>query len=99
MKEKMFTITPPLPLGRILATPMSLAALERAGIRPADLLKRLQHGHDGDLHPDDRLANLRARRFGLRVLSAYHLLTGDRIWIMTDGEPRHHTTIMLAEEY
>jgi hypothetical protein len=94
----MTSTTTPLPLGRIVATRGALAALERAQERPANLLRRHQHGDDGDLHPDDHLANLRALRLNQRVLSAYVLSTGDRIWIITEAD-RSMTTLLAPEEY
>jgi hypothetical protein len=92
------TTTTKLPLGRIVATPGALAALKRAQEHPATFLKRHQHGDDGDLHPDDKAANLRALRCGMRVLSAYVLGTGDRIWIITEAD-RSVTTLLTPEEY
>jgi hypothetical protein len=87
-----------LPLGRIVATPGALRALDEAQESAAALLKRHQHGDDGDLHPDDKLANLQALRAGMRVLSAYTLSTGERIWIITEAD-RSVTTLLTPEEY
>jgi len=94
----MTTTTTRLPLGRIVATRGAFAAVERAQERPANLLRRHQHGDDGELHPDDHLANLRALRLGQRVLSAYVLSTGERIWIITEAD-RSITTFLTPEEY
>jgi hypothetical protein len=40
----------------------------------------------------------RAVREGTRVFSAYELLDGTRIWIITEAD-RSATTILLPEEY
>ena len=50
------------------------------------------------LGAEDQLANLRAVREGTRVLSAYELSDGTRIWIITEAD-RSVTTILLPEEY
>lgn len=44
---------PRFPLGRILATPGALAALEQAGQNPAHYLARHHAGDWGDLDPED----------------------------------------------
>jgi hypothetical protein len=46
----------------------------------------------------DRKANDYALEHGLRVLSAYHLGTGVKIWIITESD-RSTTTTLLPEEY
>lgn len=85
-------------LGRIRATPAARAALVTAGVDPRSLLKRHAHGDWGCLHPFDADANELALRQGMRILSAYLLPTGDRIWIITDAD-RSTTTILIPEEY
>ena len=50
------------------------------------------------LGAEDHLANLRTAREGTRVFSAYELLDGTRIWIITEAD-RSVTTILLPEEY
>mgnify|MGYP003290371529 CR=1 FL=1 len=52
----------------------------------------------GSLGAEDQLANLQAVREGTRVFSAYELLDGTRIWIITEAN-RSATTILLPEEY
>jgi hypothetical protein len=94
----MNTTTPHLQLGRIVATPGALRPMQDAGIHPLRLLKRHAHGDWGDLHQNDIHANHRALRRGMRVLSAYVLDTGERIWIITEAN-RSATTLLLPEEY
>jgi hypothetical protein len=50
------------------------------------------------LAAQDQLANLEAVRDGTRVFSAYELLDGTCIWIITEAD-RSVTTILLPEEY
>jgi hypothetical protein len=49
-------------------------------------------------HKHDQKANEYAMEHGLRVLSAYTLRTGEKIWIITEVD-RSMTTILLPEEY
>lgn len=91
---------PAFDLGRLVATPAALAALEAAG-GPAvsrQLLRRHLAGDWGDVDPEDWAANERALRDGARLLSAYMLATGERLWILTEGD-RSATTILLPADY
>ena len=56
------------------------------------------NGDWGELSESDRQANEHALKHDLRVLSAYTLRTGERIWIITEGD-RSVTTILLPSEY
>jgi hypothetical protein len=84
--------------GQVCATPGALREMERAGISPALLLERHLSGDWGDLCPEDKAENGWALRRGLRILSAYTLSTGARIWIITEAD-RSATTSLLPEEY
>lgn len=86
------------PLGRLLATPGALAALERAAANPVGLIARHVTGDWGDLGAEDHEENERAVRDGSRILSAYQLPTGQRIWVITEAD-RSATTLLLPEEY
>jgi hypothetical protein len=59
---------------------------------------RHARGDWGDLSSEDKLANKRALEEGTRLLSAYHLKTGQKIWIITEWD-RSATTVLLPEEY
>ena len=91
-------------LGRIVATPGALAALEEAGQAPKQFLIRHQAGDWGDLDDEDRRANDRAiaheddpdRRD--RVLSSYRTRCGTKVWVITEWD-RSVTTLLLPEEY
>ncbi len=85
---------PRFPLGRVLATP---GALE-LGVDLFPLLRRHAHGDWGELGDDDRDANERALFSGGRLLSAYTLPGGRRLWIITEAD-RSSTTLLLPEEY
>ena len=89
---------PRFTLGKIVATPGAIAALKAAQLHPLKLLIRHAHGDWGDLHQFDLDANELALRQGLRILSAYVLSTGNRIWIITEAD-RSVTTLLTPEEY
>ena len=89
---------PLFPLGKVVATPAALAALEEAGQSPAEFLDRHVRGCWGDLDPEDWKANEDALRNGERLLSAYVLKTGERLWIITEHD-RSVTTCLLPSCY
>ena len=61
--------SPLFPLGRVVATPGALAALEKAGQQPLDFLARHVHGDWGDLCDEDRNENRLSLERGFRLLS------------------------------
>lgn len=86
-------------LGRVVATPAALDALERAGVLPQRLLWRHAMGDWGDISDDDKVRNERALIEGERILSAYDLpVTGERVWIITEWD-RSYTTVLLPDDY
>ena len=72
------------PLGRTVATPGALQALEAAGSDAAELLARHQRGDWGDVEDRDR--NNAAVFYGrARIVSCYPL--GDtHIWVITEAD-------------
>jgi hypothetical protein len=87
-----------LPLGQIVSTPGAIDALAKAGQDTAALLERHRHGDWGEVDCGDWTLNDRALIDGDRVLSAYRLKDGTKIWIITESD-RSVTTILLPEEY
>jgi hypothetical protein len=85
-------------LGRIVATPGALDALERCEQAAAELLHRHVVGDWGDLDEEDRAENELSVKKGFRLLSAYRLRDGTEIWIITEAD-RSSTTVLLPEEY
>jgi hypothetical protein len=86
------------PLGRLLATPGALEAMERAQENPVHLLARHATGDWGEVDAEDRATNDRALETGGRILSVYTLGTGEVIWIVTEAE-RSATTLLLPRDY
>ena len=94
---------PRFDVGRVLATPGALAALEASGQTPADFLDRHVQCDWGDVCKDDWAANDAALIDGGRILSAFKTLKGTKIWIITeatgDDGQREATTLLLPDEY
>ena len=86
------------PLGRIVATPGALDALQQAGHTAQEFLARHSAGDWGELSAEDRKENTFAVTRSLRLLSAYRLSTGVKIWLITEAD-RSATTVLLPEEY
>jgi hypothetical protein len=86
-------------LGRTVATPAALVALEEAGESALTYLTRHHHGDYGDLTYGDIRANESADKHGDRILSAYHLKTGQKIYVITDavgnGQHLRHAPVRL----
>jgi len=88
----------PIELGRTVATPGALAALEEAHQTHAEFLSRHEIGDWGEVCSEDWESNEAPVREETRLLSAYTLKTDVKIWIITEWD-RSVTTILLPEEY
>jgi len=86
------------PLGRVLATPGALEALERAGQSPAEFLCRHQQGDWGNCCEDDRRENDFSVPRRLRIFSVYYTVATEKLWVITEAD-RSTTTILLPSEY
>ena len=84
--------------GHVVATPGALAALQEAGESPILYLRRHLQSDWGKLCNEDWEENNRSLKKGYRLLSAYTLSTGERLWIITEAD-RSATTILLPDEY
>lgn len=97
------TVKPRFNCGVILATPGASEAFERNHQMPLEFLRRHLSGDWGDLCEEDRQANDQALVDGSRLLSAYKLEDGTKIWAITEavGENgrREATTFLLPSEY
>ncbi|MDE3075945.1 MAG: plasmid related protein [Chloroflexota bacterium] len=63
-----------------------------------DLLFRHVSGDWGELDEEDKAENELSLREGFRLLSAYTLRNGEKIWIITEAD-RSVTTLLLPDEY
>jgi hypothetical protein len=99
----MIELKPLFKLGQVVATPGALEALGKAGQQPWELLARHLRGQWGDLSDEDRRLNDEALKDGSRLLSAYALKTGQKVWVITEAADDHRsraaTTILLPDEY
>jgi hypothetical protein len=91
-------LLPRFPLGRVVATPGALRALEEANQNPSEFLERHQAGDWGELCEEDKDENEFSVRNGFRILSAYRIRNNVRIWVITEAD-RSATTFLLPHEY
>lgn len=85
-------------LGRVVATPGALKALEEAGQDPLEFLSRHIRGDWGEVCEEDHNENEFSLRKGFRLLSAYKTRLGVKLWIITEAD-RNVTTLLLPSEY
>ena len=85
-------------LGSLYITPGALEAFKTSGDDPIAYLVRHLTGDWGQLSAEDKAANEYAVTEGLRLLSAYALSNGVRVWIIIEAD-RSSTCILLPEEY
>ena len=85
-------------LGMLAATPGALEAMRQAEQQPSELLHRHLIGDWGDLDDADKRENVLSVKRGHRILSAYTLATGEKVWVITEAS-REATTILLPSEY
>jgi hypothetical protein len=85
-------------LGQIVSTPGALDALAKSNETAWSFLVRHLAGDWGDVCLEDREPNDEAVRDGSRILSAYTLKTGEKIWIITEAD-RSLSTLLLPSEY
>jgi hypothetical protein len=95
--------SPKFSLGQEVATPGALKAIHQAGQSALQLLARHVACDWGDLSDEDKRLNDEALKDGSRLLSAYVLRSGVRIWVITeaadDDGQRAVTTLLLPDEY
>lgn len=89
---------PLFPLGRCIATCGANDILEELGIHPLELIFRHQSGDWGTLAAEDKKANDDALIYGDRLLSAYYVAHGVKVWVITEAD-RSATTVLTPEEY
>jgi hypothetical protein len=96
-------IIPKFNPGILLSTRGATEAFETNGQTPFEFLQKHLAGNWGELCEEDRQANEQALVDGSRLLSAYRLNDGTKIWAITEavGENgrREATTFLLPSEY
>jgi hypothetical protein len=95
---------PKFSLGRIVATPGAIEALQDACQSASHFLKRHVSGVWGELDPEDREANEQAIAHEddpgkrSRLFSVYRTRKNVKLWIITEHD-RSVTTILVPEDY
>jgi hypothetical protein len=84
--------------GQVVATPGVLEAIHASGEPAYDFLMRHLTGDWGELSEADKAENELSVREGFRILSAYTLSSGVKIWVITEAD-RSVTTFLLPDEY
>jgi hypothetical protein len=91
-------------LGKLVATPAALEALQRNNVTGHGYIRRHAACDWGELCDNDAYMNDLAVEDGSRILSAYSLPDKTKIWVISDAEidekhNREVTTILLPEDY
>ena len=90
-------VKPLFALGKIVATPGAIEAMNILNIHPMSLLCHHQCGDWGDIDQDDKEANDSALTTGARIFSAYQV-DKKKFWVITEVD-RTSTTLLIPEEY
>jgi hypothetical protein len=93
----------PFRLGQLISTPGALEEMEKANASSLVLIDRHAAGDWGELCEEDKAANDQAARGGGRLLSAYTLACGAKVWVITEAADaagdRACATVLLPDEY
>ena len=89
---------PLFPLGRVVATPGAIAALDEAEQSPQEFLDRHVTGDWGLVPEEDKKENDWSVENDARILSSYLTSKGVKFWIITEHD-RSVTTLLLPLEY
>jgi hypothetical protein len=84
---------PLFPLGRIVATPGALAALERAKQPAACFVSRHAIGDWGELEPSDAAENEYGMAHGFRLLSLHNSRRGEAVDHRRSRPVGHHSAV------
>jgi hypothetical protein len=85
-------------IGRMVATPGALEALQEAGQNAMEFITKHQQGNWGDMKEEDKRENEFSVDKELRTFSAYRTSNGIKVWVITEAD-RSVTTILLPSEY
>jgi hypothetical protein len=85
-------------LGQVVATPNAIVSLAEAQTSAWELLSRHVSGDFGEVDAEDWQANLNAIKDDARILSAFTLKTGERLWVITEAD-RSSTCVLKPEDY
>ncbi len=86
------------PPGQIVMTPGAVEAFATNEQQPMDFIRRHLMGDWGEVDDQDRAANDWALISERRILSAYSLKDGTKVWAITEAS-REVTTLLLPSDY
>ena len=89
---------PKFNLGKVVATPGAIEALEKSGESADAFIRRHHTGDWGDVCQEDSAANDGALENDDRILSVYHTSEAVKLYVITEQD-RSSTCILLPEEY
>jgi len=98
VKNKSISKNPLFDLGRTVATPAAIEALQASNVSPSSLLIRHHCGDWGDLCHEDIARNNSALRLGSWLFSSYQITENIKIWVITEAD-RSVTTLLLPHDY
>ena len=87
---------PKFNLGRLVATPAALKALN--GIEIAEAISRHSAADWGDVGAVDWHENELSLEKGYRLFSVYHARNGTKFWVITEAD-RSSTCVLLPNDY
>jgi hypothetical protein len=91
-------LKPVIELGNVVATQGAVRVLEENQVNPVVLITAHACGDWGMLCEEDKKANDVAVLTGDRILSAYRMPDGTKVWVITECD-RSVTTLLLPSEY
>ena len=90
-------------LGRLVATPGALEAMQESGESADTFIQRHVAGDCGELCAEDQQSNEQALIDGSRILSAYRTRLNVKLWVITEAKngngQREVTTVLLPSDY
>ena len=92
------TLASQFSLGRVVATPAALSALQLAGIDPGAVIARHHNCDWTELSENDMQCNVAALDGSDRIFSHFTYANGVKIYVITEWD-RSVTTLLLPEEY
>ena len=96
-------LKPKFELGRVVATPGCIEALDQAGQTPPEFLARHLRLEQGELGDEDHHANQISLSDGSRTRTVFLLNNGVKVWLITEAVAeegkRASTCLLLPQDY
>ena len=85
-------------LGKIVATPAAIAAMEENGHVAMEFIVRHHNLEQGELDDEDYHQNIQATFNGSRIMSSFKMNDGNDLWVITESD-RSSTCLLLPSDY